>query len=76
MYRFSQAQKLAFFFPAHNALPRPGLEPGSSESEPSALTTELLDKAVTLACPRYSCPRMLKVAPCTVVRSYIQIFSA
>ena len=23
----------------HNALPRPGLEPGSSDSEPSALTT-------------------------------------
>ena len=29
----------------HNALPRPGLEPGSSDSEPSALTTGLLDKA-------------------------------
>ena len=60
----------------HNALPRPGLEPGSSDSEPSALTTGLLNKAVALACPRYSWPRMLKVAPCTVVRSYIQIFSA
>ena len=59
-----------------NALSRPGLEPGSSDSEPSALTTGLLDKAVALACPRYSWPRMLKVAPCTVVRSYIQIFSA
>ena len=30
----------------HNALPRLGLEPGSSDSEPSALTTGLLDKAV------------------------------
>ena len=60
----------------HNALPRPGLGPGSSDSEPSALTTRLLDKAVALVCPRYSWPRMLKVAPCTVVRSYIQIFSA
>ena len=54
----------------HNALPRPGLEPGSSDSEPSALTTGLLNKAVALACPRYSWPRMLKVAPCTVVRLY------
>ncbi|RMX58365.1 hypothetical protein pdam_00012522 [Pocillopora damicornis] len=36
----------------HNALPRPGLEPGSSDSEPSALTTGLLNKAVALACPR------------------------
>ena len=35
-----------------NPLPRPGLEPGSSDSEPSALTTELLDKAVALACLR------------------------
>ena len=46
-----------FFFrtsQGHNALHRPGLEPGSSDSEPSALTTGLLDKAVTLACPRYS----------------------
>ena len=33
-------------------------------------------EAVALACSRYSWPRMLKVAPCTVVRSYIQIFSA
>ena len=38
----------------HNALPWPGLGPGSSASEPSALTTGLLDKAVALACPRYS----------------------
>ena len=38
----------------HNALPWPGLEPGSSDSEPSALTTGLLDKAVALVCPRYS----------------------
>ena len=29
-------------------------EPGSSDSEPSALTIGLLDKAVALACPRYS----------------------
>ena len=35
-------------------LSRPGLEPGSSDSEPSTLTTGLLDKAVALACPRYS----------------------
>ena len=34
----------------HNALPRPGLELGSSDSEPSALTTGLLDKAVAFAC--------------------------
>ena len=50
------------FFPrtsqGHNALPQPGLEPGSSDSEPSALTTGLLDKAV---------------APCAVVRSYIYV---
>ena len=48
---------LFFFFRTsrgHNALPRLGLEPGSSDSEPSALTTGLLDKAVALACPRYS----------------------
>ena len=50
----------------HNALPRPGLEPRSSDSEPSALTTGLLDKA----CPRYSWPLMLEVAPCTVVWLY------
>ena len=25
----------------HNAVPRPGLEPGSSDSEPSALTTHV-----------------------------------
>ena len=37
----------------HNALPRPGLEPGSSDSEPSALTTGLLNKAVVLACLWY-----------------------
>ena len=36
----------------HNALPRLGLEPGSSDSEPSALTTGLPNKAVALACPR------------------------
>ena len=59
------------FFPrtsqGHNALPRPGLELGLSDSEPSALTTGLLNKAVALACPWYSWPRMSKVAPCTVV---------
>ena len=67
-----------------DALPRPGLEPMSSGLEPSALTTGLLNKAVALACLQYSWLRMLKVAPCTVVRlyghtvvwSYIQIFSA
>ena len=60
-----------FFFPTRlNALPRPGLEPRSSDSEPSALTPGLLDKAVGLTCPRYTWPRMLKVAPCPVVRSY------
>ena len=35
-----------FFFrtsQGHNALPRPGLGPGSSDSEPSALITGLLD---------------------------------
>ena len=59
LYRFSQALKRSSHFfsrtsQGHNALPRPGLEPGSSDSEPSALTTGLLDKAVALACPRYS----------------------
>ena len=54
-YRFSQPSlkaELAFFprtSQGHNALPRPGLEPGSSDSEPSVLTTGLLK-----ACPRYS----------------------
>ena len=48
----------------------PGLEPRSSDSEPSALTTGPLDKAMALACLWYSWPRMLKVAPCTVIRSY------
>ena len=62
-------------FSPHN-LSRPGLEPGSSNSEPSALITGLLNKAVVLACPQYSWPRMSKVAPCTVVRSYNRIFSA
>ena len=38
----------------HNVLPRLGLEPGLSDSKPSALTTGLLDKAVALAYPRYS----------------------
>ena len=54
---FSTYAELAFFSrtsQGHNALPRPGLEPESSDSEPSALTTGLLDKAVVLACPRYS----------------------
>ena len=60
----------------HNTLPQPGLEPKSSDSEPSALTTGLLDKAMALACPRYSWPCMLKVAPCMVIQSYIQIYSA
>ena len=45
------------FFPrtsqGHNALPQPGLEPGSSDSEPSALTTGLLVKAVALMGPRH-----------------------
>ena len=76
--RFSQALKRSshFFFPVRlkGTTPYPG-KPGSSDSEPSALTTGLLEKAVALACPRYSWPRMLEVAPCTVVRSYIQIFS-
>ena len=60
-----------FFFPhvslGHNTLPWPGLEPMLSNLEPGALTTGLLDKAMVLACPQYSWPRMLKVAPCTVV---------
>ena len=51
----------------HNALPRPEIEPRLSDSEPSALTTGLLDKAVALACLWYSWPRMLKVAPCMVI---------
>ena len=53
--------ELAFFFP-HN-LSRPGLEPGSFDSEPCALTTDYTG-------PRYSWPCMSKVAPCTVVRLY------
>ena len=40
----------------------PGLEPGLSNLELSALTTRLLDKAVVLVCLWYSWPRMLKVA--------------
>ena len=82
IYRFSQAYKWSshLFFFLHisraQALPQPGLEPGSSDSEPSALTTGLLDKAVALAYPWNSWPRMLKGAPCTVVRSYNQIFLA
>ena len=62
-----------FFFrtsQGQNDLPRPGLEPRSSDSKPSAPTTGLPNKAVALMCPRYSWPRLLKVAPCTVVRSY------
>ena len=75
IYRFGQAKKRSshFFFhtsQGHNTLPWPVLEPESSNSEPSALTTGLLDKAVALVCPWYSWPRMLKVAPCTVVQSY------
>ena len=73
--KISLKAELAFCFSrtsqGHNALPRPGLEPVSSNSEPSALTTGLLDKAVALACPRYSWPRMLKVAPCTDARTVI-----
>ena len=46
-------------FPPHtsqgyNILPQPGLEPRSYDSEPSALTTGLLDKAVALVCLWYS----------------------
>ena len=54
----------------HNALSWPGLEPRSSDLEPSALTTEPPDKAMALACLWHSWPRMLKVAPCMVIRSY------
>ena len=53
----------------HNALSWPGLEPRSSDLEPSALTTEPPDKAMALACLWHSWPRMLK-APCMVIRSY------
>ena len=70
--------ELTFFFPYVSRAQRlalPGLEPRSSDLEPSALTTGLLDKAVALACQRYSWPHMLKVAPWqsyhrTVVQSY------
>ena len=44
--------------------------PCSSNTEPSALTARLLDKAMALACLWYSWPRMLKVAPCTVLQLY------
>ena len=54
----------------HNALSWPGLEPRSSDLEPSALTTGPPDKAMALACLWYSWPHMLKVASCMVVRSY------
>ena len=79
LYRFSQALKRSWHFfsrtsQGHNALPRPGLKPGSSDSEPNALTTALLDKAVALACPWYSWPRMLKVAPCTVGRTIVRSY--
>ena len=56
IYRFSLKAELAIFFPhvlRARRLARPGLEPGSSDSEPSALTTGLLEKAVALVCPRY-----------------------
>ena len=45
IFRFSQPSKRSshfFFFclsPGHNTLPQPGIEPGFSNSEPSALTT-------------------------------------
>ena len=39
----------ARIFFSHTSLPRPGLEPGSSDSEPSALTTGLLNKAIERA---------------------------
>ena len=46
------------FFPRtsqrHNTLPQPGLVPRLSNSEPSALTSGLLNKAMALVCPRYS----------------------
>lgn len=45
---------LNLFKKKKNALPWPGPEPGSSDSELSALTTGLLDKTVALASPRYS----------------------
>ena len=75
IYRFSQAYKWSaqFFFrmsQGHNALPQSGLEPGSSDSEPSALTTGLLNKAMALACLQYIWPLMLKVVPCTIVWWY------
>ena len=54
----------------HNALSWPGLEPRSSDLEPSALTTGPPDKAMALACLWYSQPCTLKVAPCTVVQLY------
>ena len=59
IYSFSQALLWSsHFFPrtsqGHNALPRPGLELRLSDSELSALTTGLLNKAVALARPRYT----------------------
>ena len=81
IYRFSQAWKRNshFFFrtsQGHNALPRPGLESGSSDSEPSALTT---GQSCGVDVPAVQLTTHVKSSTLygrTVVRSYILIFSA
>ena len=62
--------ELAFFFPHVSRAQR--LAPARTRTQVIRLGAQY----VALACPRYSWPRILKVAPCTVVRSYIQFFSA
>ena len=60
----------------HNALPGPGPEPGSSDSEPSALTTE---QSLGVGLPAVQLTTHVKSSTLygrTVERSYIQIFSA
>ena len=69
--------ELAFFFFPHvsraQRLAPARTRTRSSDSEPSALTTGLLNKAVALACLQYSSPRILKVAPCMVVHKFFRL---
>ena len=81
IYRFSQAKKRSshFFLPARlkGTTPCPGQDqnPGRPTRSPVHWPLDYWTKPV-VACLRYSWPCMLKLVPCTVVQSYIQIFSA
>ena len=76
--------ELAFFFSCtsqgHNALPRPGLEPRLSDSEPSALTTGwTTEQSHGIGVPAVQLTMHVKSSTLyghTVVQSYGQIFSA